>query len=165
MFGRKLKEENLKLKKELENIEKELNKYKNDVKEQQGIANNLTVLYDNQKNKLYCCLEENKELKNELKQKESQLFEAEEKLEKLSKKYRNLIAKTGGTIARKNKLEVQVKDLELKLAESMSDKYLVRKLPAQKPKVQKITKIKNHVVNTQVKNILKNKNGNEEEYV
>ena len=165
MFGRKLKEENLKLKKELENIEKELNKYKNDVKEQQGIANNLTVLYDNQKNKLYCCLEENKELKNELKQKESQLFEAEEKLEKLSKKYRNLIAKTGGTIARKNKLEVQVKDLELKLAESMSDKYLVRKLPAQKPKVQKITKIKNHVVNTQAKNILKNKNGNEEEYV
>ena len=110
-------------------------------------------------------MKEKRELEIKLDQKGSQLFEAEEKLEKLGKKYRNLIAKTGGTIASKNKLEVKVKDLELKLEESMSNKYLVRKLPAQKPKIQKITKLKNRVVNSQAKNILKSKNESEEENV
>ncbi len=141
------------------------NKCKNNIREQQGVANNLAILYDNQKMNYNRCLKENKELKNELKQKDSQLFEIEGELEKLGKKYRNLIAKIGGTIASKNKLEVKVKDLELKLKESMSDKYLVRKLPAQKPKIQKITKLKNHVVNSQAKTILKNKNEMEEENV
>ena len=47
----------------------------------------------------------------------------------------------------------------------MSNKYLVRKLPAQKPKIQKITKLKNRVVNSQAKNILKSKNESEEENV
>ena len=165
MFGKKLKEENLRLKRELNITENELNECKKRIKEQQEVASNLAALYDNQKNNYNQCLKEKRELEIKLDQKESQLFEVEEKLEKLGKKYRNLIAKTGGTIASKNKLEVKVKDLESKLEESMSDKYLVRKLPAQKPKIQKITKLKNRVVNSQAKNILKSKNESEEENV
>ncbi len=101
---------------------------------------------------------------NDIKLKDSQIFEAEERLDKLSKKYRILISKTGGLTAENKKLKLKVNTLSEQLAESMTDKYLVKKLPAEKPKKQKVLGIKRGVVNSYAKQILREK-GNTEDIV
>lgn len=54
---------------------------------------------------------------------------------KLKKKKRELQGSKGGLKAENNKLKEMVKDLTIKLEESMTDKYLVKRIPSgRKPK-------------------------------
>lgn len=81
---------------------------------------------------------ENKDLREHLKK------SLQNELE-LNKKIKSLQGSNGGKTKQINKLTKEVAELKLKLEESMTDKYLVRKLPPVKaPKSQKI-KIRNKV--------------------
>lgn len=89
----------------------------------------------------------------------------------LTKKYKELSGANGGLKSKNNSLKAEiddlkeeiqtlknnVTDLKLKLEESMSDKYLVKKVPAEKARKTKKLGIKRGVTNSQVKNILKEK--------
>ena len=49
----------------------------------------------------------------------------------------------GGYISKINKLELKIKELENQLKESMTDKYLVKKIPSGRPPKQNTMKVKN----------------------
>lgn len=68
----------------------------------------------------------------------SEKMDLEQKIENLKKEHKKqLDGAKGGYTARINKLEKQVEELDFKLKESMTDKYLVKKIPSgRKPKGQ-----------------------------
>ena len=159
MFGfKKIKEENTRLEKELKTA-----LWKN-------VQNTIDIKQKNSKIKE---LEDRVNLLSEsVKLEESCKFEAEENLEKLAKKYKKMSASLGGLtkeinkIKKENKnLKLENKNLNVKLEDSMSDKYLVRKLPAQKSRVIQKTRLKNRLVNSSAKEILKSKSESEEKDV
>lgn len=166
MFAsKKLREENKRLQIELEKAVLENIQYKVDLSQKDIEIKEL-------KNKANLYLEA-------AKLEESCKFEVEGELEKLAKKYKHISGTLGGYKKEINKLNQQLKDckeengklvtevknLEFKLEESMSNKYLVRTLPAQKSRVIQKTRLKNRVVNTSAKEMLKEKSESEEEHV
>lgn len=166
MFAsKKLREENKRLQIELEKAVLENTQYKSDLE---------------QKDKEIKKLKDNANLYLEaVKLEESCKFEVEGELEKLAKKYKRVSGALGGykkeinnlnqqlkeSNEEKSKLATEVKDLELKLEESMTNKYIVRTLPAQKSRVIQKTRLKNRVVNSNAREILKEKSESEEEHV
>ena len=99
-------------------------------------------------------------------------FEVEEKLEELAKKYKKISGSKGGNAKEINKLRLEnsdlkaeIKNLQNKLKDLMSDRYLRVKLPAQKSRIIQKTRLKNRVVNSGAKEILKSKTESEEEHV
>ena len=166
MFAsKKLREENKRLQIELEKKVLENTQYKDDLSQKDIEIKEL-------KDKANLYLEA-------VKLEESCKFEVEEELEKLAKKYKRVNGALGGYKKEVNKLNQQlkecneeksklvteVKNLELKLEESMSNKYLVRTLPPQKSRTIQKTRLKNRVVNSSAKEILKEKSESEEENV
>lgn len=71
----------------------------------------------------------------------------------LKDKVQRLLCAKGGTTKEINKLKKENKELKEKLAESMTDKYLIRKLPADKTKSTLKMKSKN---TSKQSNIIKN---------
>lgn len=71
----------------------------------------------------------------------------------LKEKVQHLLCAKGGTTKEINKLKKENKELKEKLAESMTDKYLIRKLPADKTKNTQKMKSKNTAKQS---NIIKN---------
>lgn len=166
MFGiRKLKEENIELEKKLIDLKLEFSKSQRTVKNKDE---EIKELKKNEK-LIVQAVEFEKSIR----------FEAEENLEKLARKYKHLSGSLGGYKKENNKLKLElknckeengkliteIKDLELKLEESMSNKYLVRTLPPQKPRVIQKTRLKNRIVNPSAREMLKEKSGSEEEHV
>ena len=166
MFGiRKLKEENVELKKKLIDLKLELSKSQKTVKNKDEEIKKLK----RKEELIVQAVEFEKSIR----------FEVEENLEKLTRKYKHLSGSLGGYKKENNKLKQELKncneensklitekkDLELKLEESMSNKYIVRTLPAQKSRVIQKTRLKNRVVNTSAKEMLKEKSESEEEHV
>lgn len=71
-------------------------------------------------------------------------------LKKYKEKNKKNVGKIGGLTKENNKLKVKVKDLENKLAESLTDKYRVKKLkPGKTPKMQP-AKIKSNAVQSKI---------------
>ena len=159
MFGiKKLKGENRRLQVELEKALLENTQYKTELKQK---AIEIKDLKD--KNNLYL---------EAAKLEESCKFEAEEEMGKLAKKYKKISGAIGGYKKENNKLKQELNDLKEEnkslnnhLKDLMSDRYLRVKLPAQKPRVIQKTRLKNRVVNSSAKEILKSKTESEEEHV
>jgi len=90
---------------------------------------------------------ENKKLKmqNELYRKQlNKFFNSNLKLSKeIENQQRKTNSAKGGFISKINKLEARIKELEEKLKESMTDKYIVKKIPSGRPPKQERMKIKN----------------------
>ena len=159
MFGfKKIKEENTRLEKELKTA-----LWKN-------VQNTIDIKQKNSKIKE---LEDRVNLLSEsVKLEKSCKLKAEENKEKIAKKYKKMSASLGGLTKEINKLKkenqnlkLENKNLNVKLEDSMSDKYLVRKLPAEKPRVIQKTRLKNRLVNSSAKEILKSKSESEEKDV
>ena len=78
-----------------------------------------------------------------------QKVDAELEIGKLIEENKKLICAKGGFTKQINKLTAEIKELEDKLAESMTDKYRVKKVPSgrtpkgQKMKIKDCTKISN----------------------
>lgn len=78
-----------------------------------------------------------------------QKADAELEIGKLIEENKKLISAKGGFTKQINKLTAEVKELEEKLAESMTDKYRVKKIPSGRPpkgqkiKIKDCTKISN----------------------
>lgn len=78
-----------------------------------------------------------------------QKVDTELEIGKLIEENRKLICAKGGFTKQINKLTAKVKELEEKLAESMTDKYRVKKIPSGRPpkgqkiKIKDCTKISN----------------------
>lgn len=95
----------------------------------------------------------------------SKVFEAEERIEKLSselaaekEKYKKLSGEKGGLTKSNNELKKENEELKKKLDEALSGAYLKRELKPDKTKSKQQMKIKNHVTSSQAKTILKSKN-------
>lgn len=159
MFGfRKIKEENTRLQIELEKTVLKNTQYKTDLKQKD-------IEIEELKDKINLYLEA-------AKFEESCKFEVEGDLEKLAKKYKHVSGALGGYKKENNKLRQEINDLKIenkdlnsKLKDLMSDRYLRVKLPAQKSRVIQKTRLKNRVVNSSAKEILKSKSESEEENV
>ena len=159
MFGiKKLKEENKRVQTELEKALLENTQYKTDLKQK-----DIEIKELKNKNNLYL---------EAAKLEESCKFEVEEELEKLAKKYKRVSGALGGYKKENNKLRQEIndlkeenKDLNNKLKDLMSDRYLRVKLPPQKSRVIQKTRLKNRVVNSSAREILKEKSESEEENV
>ena len=64
-------------------------------------------------------------------------MQLEEENRQLKEENKKLLGSKGGYTKEINKLKKQVEELEFKLKESMTDKYLIRKIPTgRKPKIQ-----------------------------
>ena len=73
-------------------------------------------------------------------------MQLEDENRQLKEENKKLLGAKGGYTARINKLVKQVEELEFKLKESMTDKYLIRKIPTgRKPKGQPM-KLTSHTV-------------------
>ena len=159
MLGiKKLKEENKRVQTELEKALLENTQYKTDLKQK-----DIEIKELKDKNNLYL---------EAAKLEESCKFEAEEEMGKLAKKYKKISGAIGGYKKENNKLRQELNDLKEEnrslnnhLKDLMSDRYLRVKLPAQKPRVIQKTRLKNRVVNSSAKEILKSKTESEEEHV
>lgn len=159
MFGiKKLKGENRRLQVELEKALLENTQYKTELKQK-----DIEIKELKDKNNLYL---------EAAKLEESCKFEAEEEMGKLAKKYKKISGAIGGYKKENNKLRQELNDLKEDnrslnnhLKDLMSDRYLRVKLPAQKPRVIQKTRLKNRVVNSSAKEILKSKTESEEEHV
>lgn len=159
MFGlKKIKEENKRLQLNLEKILLENIQYKTELSQKE---NKIKELKDKANSYLEAA-----------KMEESCKFEVEEKLEKLAKKYKKISGSKGGNTKEINKLKqensdlkAENKNLQNKLKDLMSDRYLRVKLPAQKSRVIQKTRLKNKVVNASAKQILKSKTESEDENV
>ena len=159
MFGiKKLKEENKRVQTELEKALLENTQYKTDLKQK-----DIEIKELKNKNNLYL---------EAAKLEESCKFEVEGELEKLAKKYKRVSGALGGYKKENNKLRQEIndlkeenKDLNNKLKDLMSDRYLRVKLPPQKSRVIQKTRLKNRVVNSSAREILKEKSESEEENV
>lgn len=159
MFGiKKLKKENKRVQTELEKALLENTQYKTDLKQK-----DIEIKELKDKNNLYL---------EAAKLEESCKFEVEGELEKLAKKYKRVSGALGGYKKENNKLRQEIndlkeenKDLNNKLKDLMSDRYLRVKLPPQKSRVIQKTRLKNRVVNSSAREILKEKSESEEEHV
>lgn len=106
----------------------------------------------------------NGKLKNEVKELEEEKFgwvkkidnlqagykgnvgQMRENIKKLEEEKKKLLGAKGGYVKEINKLKKQVEELEEKLKESMTDKYLVKKLPAGRRPKGPAMKITSHAV-------------------
>lgn len=59
-------------------------------------------------------------------------------LEAIKEKYRKLSNAKGGLVKQINKLTKELEESNLKIADLKSDRYLIKKLPADRPKAQKM---------------------------
>lgn len=59
-------------------------------------------------------------------------------LEAIKEKYRKLSNAKGGLVKQINKLTKELEESNLKIADLKSDRYLIKKLPADKPKAQEM---------------------------
>ena len=89
--------------------------------------------------KVICETQETKigELKTKIASSKNKNIQLEDEIRQLKEEQKKLLGAKGGYIKEINKLKKQVEDLDYKLKESMTNKYLVRKIPSgRKPKGQ-----------------------------
>lgn len=104
-------------------------------------------------------------LTNEVKIKKSQLFKAEEQMEKLNNtinelksEKRELASRIGGLSTKNKRDSEEIEKLKQQLEETTKNKYIKVELPAEKGKNTQKMKIKNHIKSSQTKAILRSKN-------
>lgn len=120
----KIKEEN----QYIESLKKELGKQQTKMNEQDNFIEKQKKIIEKQKNEI----DSYNQLCHSLTIENKKVCDANSKLKK---KKRELQGSKGGLKAENNKLKEMVKDLTVKLEESMTDKYLVKRIPSgRKPK-------------------------------
>ena len=100
---------------------------------------------------------ENKELTEILEEYKKEIIELNKKLEAKELQRRKLACKIGGLSTGANKTQNElkeakdkIKDLENKLAESMTDKYLVKKIPSGRTPKPERMRIKSHAKQSKI---------------
>lgn len=79
-----------------------------------------------------------------LKDKENKLEDKTNELEKLKAENKSLKAAKGGYVVQMNKLKKDLEETQKKLEESMTDKYLVKRVPMGKLPKSQVMKMKSH---------------------
>lgn len=121
---KKIKEEN----QYIESLKTELGKQQTKMNEQDNFIEKQKKIIEKQKNEI----DSYNQLCHSLTIENKKVCDANSKLKK---KKRELQGSKGGLKAENNKLKEMVKDLTVKLEESMTDKYLVKRIPSgRKPK-------------------------------
>ena len=100
---------------------------------------------------------ENKELTEKIEEYQKEITELNKKLEAKELQRRKLACKIGGLSTGANKTQNElkeakdkIKDLENKLAESMTDKYLVKKIPSGRTPKPERMRIKSHAKQSKI---------------
>ena len=100
---------------------------------------------------------ENKELTEIIEEYQKEIIELNKKLEAKELQRRKLACKIGGLSTGANKTQNElkeakdkIKDLENKLAESMTDKYLVKKIPSGRTPKPERMRIKSHAKQSKI---------------
>lgn len=100
---------------------------------------------------------ENKELTEIIEEYQKEIIELNKKLEAKELQRRKLASKIGGLSTGANKTQNElkeakdkIKDLENKLAESMTDKYLVKKIPSGRTPKPERMRIKSHAKQSKI---------------
>ena len=100
---------------------------------------------------------ENKELTEIIEEYQKEIIELNKKLETKELQRRKLACKIGGLSTGANKTQNElkeakdkIKDLENKLAESMTDKYLVKKIPSGRTPKPERMRIKSHAKQSKI---------------
>lgn len=135
--NKKLKVENRNLKHEQFGWVKITDNFEKRLKQQETKIGELNTKIASSKNKNVQLEDENRQLKEENKK---------------------LLGAKGGYIKEINKLKKQIEELDFKLKESMTDKYLIKKLPSgRKPKTQTM-KLTSHTVVSNITRKMHNNN-------
>ena len=100
---------------------------------------------------------ENKELTEKIEEYQKEITELNKKLEAKELQRRKLACKIGGLSTGANKTQKElkeakdkIKDLENKLAESMTDKYLIKKIPSGRTPKPERMRIKSHAKQSKI---------------